>query len=159
MDLPRREEVAAQEKCAQAARETAPVDRSKQRVEYGDDRGEDKSDVERLAGILRSQSANQPARYRWLDTSPPTGDAAPSRQAASLWTHPGGSPTVAQPLVCQARAVQSGTRRLRICLASIPRPLTGEPDAGNPPVRFGGRGGVQTSIPTPILSKDGHNHP
>jgi hypothetical protein len=29
--------------------------------------------------------------------------------------------------------------------------LTGEPDAGNPPVRFGGRGGVQTSIPTPIF--------
>mgnify|MGYP000971049612 CR=1 FL=1 len=28
--------------------------------------------------------------------------------------------------------------------------LTGEPDAANPPVRFGGRGGVPTAIPTPI---------
>jgi len=29
-------------------------------------------------------------------------------------------------------------------------PLTGEPDAGNPPVRFGGRGEVKSLIPTPI---------
>lgn len=34
-------------------------------------------------------------------------------------------------------------------------PLTGEPDAGNPPVRFGGRGGVNRAIPTPI-SVHGH---
>src|ERR1035438_1793968 len=30
------------------------------------------------------------------------------------------------------------------------KPLTGEPDAGNPPVRFGGRGGANHAIPTPI---------
>src|SRR5213593_1222271 len=31
------------------------------------------------------------------------------------------------------------------------RPPTGEPDAGDPPVRFGGRGGRnQSSLPTPI---------
>ncbi len=29
-------------------------------------------------------------------------------------------------------------------------PLTGEPDAGNPPVRFGGKGKVQSLVPTPI---------
>src|SRR5665213_439434 len=30
-------------------------------------------------------------------------------------------------------------------------PLTGKPDAGNPPVRFGGRGGRnQSAFPTPI---------
>src|SRR6266480_2809841 len=101
MDLPRREEMAAQEKCAQAARETAPVDRSKQRMEPGDDRSEDKSDVERLAGLLRSQSANQPARCRWLDTSPLTGDAA-SRQAAGICTPPSRPPTLPPPPVPQA---------------------------------------------------------
>jgi hypothetical protein len=31
------------------------------------------------------------------------------------------------------------------------RPPTGEPDAGDPPVRFGGRGEVQTLVPTPIV--------
>gem|GEM_PF-5125527 len=30
-------------------------------------------------------------------------------------------------------------------------PLTGEPDAGEPPVRFGGRGGAHPAIPTPIM--------
>jgi len=33
----------------------------------------------------------------------------------------------------------------------VEKPLTGEPDAGDPPVRFGGRGDVQTAIPTSIL--------
>jgi hypothetical protein len=33
---------------------------------------------------------------------------------------------------------------------SIKRPPTGKPDAGKPPVRFGGRGEVQTLVPTPI---------
>ena len=30
--------------------------------------------------------------------------------------------------------------------------LSGEPDAGKPPVRFGGRGEVLSLVPTPILS-------
>ena len=30
-------------------------------------------------------------------------------------------------------------------------PSTGEPDAGKPPVRFGGRGDINTVVPTPIL--------
>src|SRR5438477_9742364 len=29
-------------------------------------------------------------------------------------------------------------------------PLTGKPDAGNPPVRFGGRGSGNAALPTPI---------
>ena len=35
------------------------------------------------------------------------------------------------------------------------RPSTGEPDAGNPPVRFGGRGEVLSLVPTPIKGKGG----
>lgn len=35
--------------------------------------------------------------------------------------------------------------------------LTGKPDAGNPPVRFGGRSGaIQCAIPTPIQSMREH---
>jgi hypothetical protein len=33
------------------------------------------------------------------------------------------------------------------------RPLTGKPDAGKPPVRFGGRGEVLSLVPTPIKRK------
>src|SRR5437016_7089060 len=32
-------------------------------------------------------------------------------------------------------------------------PLTGKPDAGNPPVRFGGRGSSNAALPTPILTQ------
>jgi hypothetical protein len=45
--------------------------------------------------------------------------------------------------------------KMPIALYSNPRevkPLTGEPDAGDPHVRFGGRGGAnQCVIPTPIV--------
>src|SRR5438874_13040778 len=34
---------------------------------------------------------------------------------------------------------------------SLGAPLTGDPDAGKPPVRFGGRGEVTTLAPTPIV--------
>jgi len=37
---------------------------------------------------------------------------------------------------------------LTVSLTETPR--TGEPYAGNPPVRFGGRGGANPAIPTPI---------
>ena len=53
-------------------------------------------------------------------------------------------------------------RRTRIDLLSLnpspsgqcscPSPLTGEPDASKSPVRFGGRGSVQSALPTPILA-------
>src|SRR6266481_4765589 len=58
------------------------------------------------------------------------------------------------------------TSRTWVCLTS-PQPtvrfvsptedlLTGEPDAGNPPVRFGGRGsGLIAALPTPIRTRKG----
>ncbi len=39
---------------------------------------------------------------------------------------------------------------MRVLVSLDETPPTGEPDAGNPPVRFGGRGRVQSSLPTPI---------
>ena len=36
---------------------------------------------------------------------------------------------------------------------STEHPLTGKPDAGDPPVRFGGRGGAHHAIPTPIIMR------
>src|ERR1700745_2861432 len=37
------------------------------------------------------------------------------------------------------------------------QPLTGEPDAGEPPVRFGARGD-SSIVPTPNLRRGGHKH-
>src|ERR1019366_2739087 len=54
-------------------------------------------------------------------------------------------------MVCPPRAAVLGSRtRVDAYNRSITKPLTGEPDAGDPPVRFGGRGKVQSLVPTPI---------
>src|ERR1035438_10212611 len=42
-------------------------------------------------------------------------------------------------------------RALVLMVSLAEKPLTGEPDAGNPPLRFGGRGGANPAIPTPII--------
>src|SRR5438094_8744056 len=41
---------------------------------------------------------------------------------------------------------------LALMVSLAEKPLTGKPDAGNPPVRFGGRGGANAALPTPIQS-------
>ena len=52
--------------------------------------------------------------------------------------------------------------KMPIVLYSNPhevRPPTGEPDAGDPHVRFGGRGGAnQCAIPTPIVISDSYEN-
>jgi len=82
--------------------------------------------------------------------------AADNLQAAywAVWRN-GGAPGVDG----QTDGPTDGLRRMG-CLvwntAHVPmvslveKPLTGEPDAGNPPVRFGGRGGANPAIPTPM---------
>ena len=64
-----------------------------------------------------------------------------------------GSSSLAECLLCRARVVQSESRPCtgRSILSEV-KPSTGEPDAGNPPVRFGGRGDrTQSVFPTPII--------
>src|ERR1039458_113203 len=58
-------------------------------------------------------------------------------------------------MVCTPWAAVLGSRtRVDPYNRSITKPLTGEPDAGDPPVRFGGRGKVQSLVPTPIGTSD-----
>src|ERR1035438_1521858 len=62
-------------------------------------------------------------------------------------------------MVCTPWAAVLGSRtRVDPYNRSITKPLTGEPDAGDPPVRFGGRGKVQSLVPTPI-AKDSRMRP
>src|SRR6266568_1394872 len=60
-----------------------------------------------------------------------------------------GPTKLAEPLVCGSRVADFGSCP---CVygdnLTIKHPLTGEPDAGDPPVRFGGRGSANTfSLP------------
>ena len=60
-------------------------------------------------------------------------------------------PTLAETMVCPLWTVVLGHGpRVDADNRTTTNPLTGEPDAGDPPVRFGGRGKVQTLVPTPI---------
>src|ERR1022692_4354004 len=73
----------------------------------------------------------------------------PAQAAGWPWTWPRvRSSTLEQRLLSGARAVLSkrGPCRNLSILAEV-RPLTGEPDAGDPHVRFGGRGGDKLSLP------------
>ena len=61
------------------------------------------------------------------------------------------SSTMAKRLLCQDGPVHAETSPLAGQPIREDGPLTGKPDAGDPPVRFGGRGGrVQPAFPTPI---------
>src|SRR5260370_19064833 len=84
------------------------------------------------------------AQYR-AQTARPVGDLPRLRQHQ-----------VAQCLLCQAWAFQLA-RRLCPSLSVLlqVKPSTGEPDAGDPHVRFGGRGSrTQSALPTPIRTAD-----
>src|SRR5262245_2625593 len=49
----------------------------------------------------------------------PAGDVAQTGETTRLWVEPGGQPTVAQSLVCETGAIQSGTRLLQLWLVSL----------------------------------------
>src|SRR5260221_102163 len=57
-------------------------------------------------------------------------------------------------MVCTSWAAVLGSRtRVDADNRSLTNPLTGEPDAGDPPVRFGGRGsGQPLSLPLSVLT-------
>ena len=68
----------------------------------------------------------------------------------------GGSPTLATCFLCGARTVLSGRSPCRrLLILDEVKPPTGEPYAGNPLARFGGRGSWCNRLslpPIPILS-------
>ena len=63
------------------------------------------------------------------------------------------SSTLARSLLRRSRANLLSLSPRQSEPTSAMRPLTGEPDAGNPPVRFGGRGEVLSLVPTPIAQR------
>ena len=68
------------------------------------------------------------------------------------WSHP---PMLAERMGCALWADELENRtRVDAYNRRTTTPLTGEPDGGNPPVRFGGRGKVKTLVPTPIIIAD-----
>lgn len=67
---------------------------------------------------------------------------------------------MAELVLCRPRAVLTAdSPSSGLSIRASGEPLTGEPDAGNPPVRFGGRGGRdQPAFPTPIPCRLAFKH-
>src|ERR1043165_5021664 len=105
MDLSRGQEMAAKEKCAQVAGGFAPLDWQKQRHEHDNVRSETQPDAARLAWLLRRQPAHESAGRGRMDTPPITRTTATARKTPSLWADSRRSSTMAQPMVCDARAL------------------------------------------------------
>ena len=123
-----------------------------------------------LVGALGKQSAHLAAGSQSVRSSDEAGNDRGAKGAQE-----GGSmtnrTTDIEPKPVPARARQRrrqpgaidlvGTESLGVMLGdeaksrslSTENPLTGKPDAGEPPVRFGGRGGGISALPTPILCR------
>src|SRR5689334_6013994 len=93
----------------------------------------------------------RPGGYQQLGTPAVARDPAKEKQAT--WTPDClGSETMAKRLLCQSGPAPTASRPAIETANPEHGLLTGEPDAGEPHVRFGGRGGAnQCAIPTPIL--------
>ena len=88
-----------------------------------------------------------------VDSFCATALAEPAGKAAR--PHPAragsGATPLAERMVGPPWAAESESRtRVDADHRTTTNPLTGEPDAGNPPVRFGGRGKVQSLVPASI---------
>ena len=86
-----------------------------------------------------------------LHQTPTTGSAEEAGETARTWTHSRRPQALAKRLLHGGRAVRfthSPPNREPLPMRKLP---TGEPYAGKPPVRFGGRGG-RNAIPTPIAA-------
>src|SRR6516225_11465912 len=86
------------------------------------------------------------------------GTRAPPQHLAEAQpeTRPGqestGPSTLAECLLCSAGAVFTcDGLRARASILNEVKPPTGEPDAGKPPVRFGGRGSDKLSLPLSVV--------
>ncbi len=137
---------------AETARATAEQTTPRTQREPPANRGGTQSDPARLVWVLPIQPAQCHAAGGRMGAGKNAPRPPPTAQTPR---HGQGSGTHGIPgcLVCSARTVQPEGRPSAI--ASIPdgTPLTGGPDAGNPPVRFGGRGEVQILIPTLFCRK------
>jgi group II intron reverse transcriptase/maturase len=100
------------------------------------------SDAARLVRLLQTCPSASPPIHRRIG---PASAAIPAAEATdeAVAHRPGSRPqsAVAQCLLRRAQAVRTSRSLGRRATVSMKKPPTGEPCAGKPPARFGGRGG------------------
>jgi len=106
-------------------------------------------DAERLVRLLQARLADRVQLARRLRPSAAEGASAQAGKAPRLRSLPPRQPTLAKCLLRERRAVRPSHGLANRERPPMRKPPTGEPYAGKPPVRFGGRGRRQP-FPTPI---------
>src|SRR5437660_5356780 len=81
----------------------------------------------------------------WLEGASPRPTSGPYGQDGNT----GGKRMAVDMPLHRSNCILSWWLMYRISLLKRGEPLTGEPDAGNPPVRFGGRGSNRSPYPYP----------
>ena len=101
-----------------------------------------------VVALKRVMTVERRDAGRWQCGDPKDGEKKPTRvpARASQW----GSPPSAIGLGDTERQTAALGDEAKSRSLSTEHPPTGEPEAGDPPVRFGGRGKVQSLVPTPI---------
>src|SRR6266487_6714995 len=139
--------MAAPEKLGKAQRNHSPEDRTDQWQKPGTDHCRGESHLARMVWLFQAQPEKCVRRPGQLDTR--TNASHPAQAPPSERMGADARPqALAECLLRRTRAILDGHSPCPSEPISMEKSLTGEPDAGNPPVRFGGRGGVKTpSLP------------
>ena len=124
-------------------------DRSHARRLHGADHCRSHPDDPRLVWLFQACLSRDVSRAGWIHPPTTSGDPAPTGQTTGFWTMSRRSETLAQCLLRWTGSFHDD--RSPNVSEPIPmrKPLTGEPCAGEPHARFGGRGGRTTGLPYP----------
>ena len=95
----------------------------------------------RLVRLLQAGSPHHLRRCRWVRPTTTACDPDQAGQARAHRDRARGQSTLVKCLLRECRAVRTPTRPASSETVSMKKPPTGEPCAGKPPARFGGRGG------------------
>ena len=100
------------------------------------------------AGNDRGAKGRRKVEMRWTERRNNKPTRVPAR-VSRWWNQPSPMDLADTERLTVALGDEAKSRSL-----SREHPLTGKPDAGNPPVRFGGRGGGSSALPTPIVRRE-----
>src|SRR6266436_5002124 len=144
--------MAAPKEFGKAQRNHSPENWTDQRQKPGTDHCGGESHLARMVWLFQAQPEKCVRRPGQLDTR--TNASHPAQAPPSERMGADARPqALAQCLLRRTRAILDGHSPRPSEPISMEKSLTGEPDAGNPPVRFGGRGGAKTpSLPLSIES-------
>ena len=137
---------------------SAWLNRSHARRLHGADHCRSHPDDPRLVWLFQACLSRDVSRAGWIHPPTTSGDPAPTGQTTGFWTMSRRSETLAQCLLRWTGSFHDD--RSPNVSEPIPmrKPLTGEPCAGEPHARFGGRGGL-TRPSLPLSTNCGQERP